>query len=96
MPPLQVLALTLGLIACTTRSWVQVARPGPNVEMRDGTCAEQRAAHADEPIVRCSEYSQLSPLGAAAIVVGSLAVASLLFVAGIRDIGEGLGKADDH
>ena len=96
MPLLRALALTVGLIACTTRSWVQIARPGPNVEMRDGTCAEQRAARVDQPIIHCDETTRLSPLGGVAIVVGVLAVASLLFVAGVEDIGQGLGKADDH
>jgi hypothetical protein len=96
MRTLRVLALSVAVIACTTHSRVEVARPGPNVEVRDGTCAEQRAARADQPIVDCYEYTRLSPLGGFAIVVGTLAVASLMLVAGIRDIGEGLGKADDH
>jgi hypothetical protein len=79
-----------------THSRVQIARPGPNLEVRDGTCAEQRAAPADPPIVRCDEFTTLSPLGGVALAVAGLAVASLLVVAGIEDIGEGLGKADDH
>lgn len=95
MPTLRALAIT-GLIACTTRSRVQLARPAPNVEIREGTCPEQHAARVDQPIVRCYEDTRLSPLGGAAIVVGGLAIASLLVLAGIQDIGEGLGKADDH
>jgi hypothetical protein len=93
VPNLRTIVTVALLSGCTIHSELQLARPYPNVESRDGTCAEQ---HPVEPIVRCEEYRKLSPGGVVAIVVGGLAVASLLVIAGLQDISEGLGKADDH
>jgi hypothetical protein len=93
VPNLRTIVTVALLSGCTTHSQIQLARPFPNVETRDGTCAEQKAT---EPIVRCDEHSHLSPGGAVALVIGGVALASLLFVAGLQDFADGLGKADDH